>query len=116
MNTRLSAVLLLVACALLTSCVYYGPHPGYYTYSSPSTFDRAWNAALGALQDAGIAVASADPATGIARGSRNGVEVTVSVTRQADGTTRVQFDANSSEREPGIAERFSQAYERRMGR
>lgn len=109
-------MLLLVACALLTSCVYYGPHPGYYTYSSPSTFDRAWNAALGALQDAGIAVASADPATGIARGSRNGVEVTVSVTRQADGTTRVQFDANSSEREPGIAERFSQAYERRMGR
>lgn len=109
-------MLLVVACALLTSCVVYGPHPGYYSYSYPSTFDRAWNAALGAMQDAGIAVTSSDPVTGIARGSRNGVDVTVSVARQADGTTRVQFDATSSEREPGIAERFSQAYERRMGR
>jgi hypothetical protein len=95
-------------------CVVYEPVPGYAV--APSNFDRAWNAALGGVQDAGVQVTSADPATGVIRGSRDGIDVSVVVARQADGTVRVQFDAKGSERDPGLANRFSQAYERRMGR
>jgi hypothetical protein len=104
---------LLLAASLPTACVVYEPVPAY---SSPSTFDRAWNAALGALQDNGVQITSSDRGTGAIRGAKDGADVTVSVVRQADGTTRVQFDAKQAERSPGLADRFSQAYERRMGR
>jgi hypothetical protein len=109
----LAVVVLVVASALAASCVVYEPVPAY---STPSTFDRAWSAALGALQDNGVDVTSADRGTGVIRGGKDGADVTVSVARQADGTTRVQFDAKQAERSPGLAERFSQSYERRMGR
>lgn len=100
--------------ALLTGCVVYEPYPGYY-YSS--TYDRAWNAALGAVQDAGVQVTSAEPGSGFIRGTKEGINVTVSVMRQADGRTRVQFDTKGpTERDPGLANRLSEAYERRMGR
>jgi len=99
----------------LGGCVVYEPVPGYGTV--PANFDRAWNAALGAVQDTGARVASSDPGTGLIRGSKDGIDVTVSVTRQADGSVRVQFDAKGpTERDPGLGNRFSQAYDRRMGR
>ena len=101
---------------LLAGCVVYEPVPAY-TVSTPANFDRAWNAALGGVQDAGVQVASAEPATGLIRGTREGIDVTVVVARQADGSVRVQFDAKGpTERDPGLANRFSQAYDRRMGR
>jgi hypothetical protein len=103
----------LLGAALPIGCVVYEPVPAY---SSPSTFDRAWSAALGALDDTGVRVTSADRASGVIRGGKDGTDVTVSVARQADGTTRVQFDAKQAERSPGLSDRFSQAYERRMGR
>jgi hypothetical protein len=101
-----------LASALLGGCVVYEPVPGY---NAPSTYDRSWNAALGALQDAGVSIVSAEPATGNIRGTKDGSDVTVVVVRQADGRTRVQFDAKGST-DPGLSNRFSQAYERRMGR
>ena len=96
-------------------CVVYEPvavpAPG------PSKFDRAWSAAVGGAQDAGVQVTSADAATGLIRGTRDGIDVTVVVARQADGSVRVQFDAKGpTQRDPGLSNRFSQAYERRMGR
>jgi hypothetical protein len=115
---RAPALLLAITAAgtALTGCYYYGPAPGYYAYNYPATYERAWGAALGALQDAGVQTTSVDQGAGVARGTVNGVDVTVSVNRQADGTTRVQFDARPSDRDPTLAQRFSQAYERRMGR
>jgi len=107
-------LLVAVAAALASGCVYY-PAP-YYTVTSPSTYDRAWSAAVGALQDAGVRVASADANAGVARGTRDGADVTLMVVRQSDGTTRVQLDAKSSQNDPGLVQRFSEAYERRMGR
>lgn len=113
MSRAAGGLLVLVLAGLLaTGCVVY--EPAYYP--SPSTYDRAWSAALGALQDAGVQITSSDSATGIIRGAKDGVPVSVSVVRQADGRTRVQFDAQGTERVPGLADRFSQAYERRMGR
>lgn len=104
-----------VAALSLSSCVVYEPVPVYRT--APSNFDRAWSAALGAAQDAGVQVSSAEPSSGLIRGTRDGIDVTVAVARQADGSVRVQFDARGpTERDPSLADRFSRAYERRMGR
>lgn len=103
----------ILASLLLAGCVAYAPVPA----PGPSNYDRAWSAALGGAQDAGVQVSSADPATGLIRGSKDGIGVTVAVARQADGSVRVQFDATGpSQRDPGLGNRFSQAYERRMGR
>ena len=102
----------IVSAAFAAGCVVYEPVPAQY-----SAYDRAWNAALGALDDAGVQVNSADAASGIIRGRRGSVDVSVSVLRQADGRTRVQFDAKGdSSSDPGLARRFDNAYERRMGR
>jgi hypothetical protein len=109
------ALLLVLGSTVPVGCVVYEPVPTYYP--SAPTYDRAWSAALGALQDAGVGVTSADRATGVIRGARDSVDVTVTVLRQADGRTRVQFDAKgASGSDPGLADRISQAYERRMGR
>ena len=113
MSRALSVVLAFVLAGFtLAACVVYeAPAPG------PSKFDRAWNAALGGAQDAGVSVSSSDPATGLIRGTKDGIDVTVVVARQADGGVRVQFDAKGpTQRDPGLSNRFSQAYERRMGR
>ena len=100
--------------ALLAGCVVYQPVPAYYT---TSTFERAWSAALGAVQDAGVQVTLSDANAGEIRGIRDGIDVAVTVSRQPDGRTRVQFDAKGpTDRDPGLPTRFSDAYDRRMGR
>lgn len=43
------AAMLTTVCMLLSGCVVYEPVPTYVP--TLSTFDRAWNAALGAAQD-----------------------------------------------------------------
>ena len=104
-----------LAGAHLAGCVVYEPYPGYY--AGGPNFDAAWNAALGGVQDAGVQVSSSDPSTGLVRGSKDGIDVTVTVARQADGSVRVRFDAKGpTQRDPGLADRFSRAYDRRMGR
>jgi hypothetical protein len=111
---RCVAALTLVG-TLLTGCVYYEPYPGYYT--STSSYDRTWGAAAGAVRDAGVEVTAEDYSAGYIRGAKDGINVTVSVVRLPDGRTRVQFDSKGpTDRDPGLANRFSQAYERRMGR
>jgi hypothetical protein len=116
----LRALCIILACSLgglQAGCVVYEPVPAYPTAPAPASFDRAWSAALGGAQDAGVQVTSSDPATGLIRGTKDGIDVTVVVARQADGSVRVQFDAKGpTQRDPGLSNRFSQAYERRMGR
>ena len=95
-------------------CVVYEPVPVSY---GAATYDRAWSAALGALGDAGVQVTSADAGSGVIRGRKGGLDVSVSVLRQPDGRTRVQFDSKGdASSDPGLAGRFDAAYERRMGR
>jgi len=112
----LRALFVILAFGLpLAGCVVYEPVP--VQVPGPASFDRAWSAALGGVQDAGIQVTSSDPATGLIRGTKDGIDVTVVVARQADGSVRVQFDAKGpTQRDPGLANRFAQAYDRRMGR
>lgn len=102
-------IALAVAICFVAACETYVP--------TSSTYDRAWNAALGAVQDAGVTITQAEPMNGLIRGTKSGIDVAVSVTRQADGSVRVQFDSKGDKRnDPQMPERFSQAYERRMGR
>jgi hypothetical protein len=109
---------LFLAIALTTifqgGCVYYTPVP---VSPSPSTYDRAWSAAVGGLQDAGVQVTSADNTTGVIQGVRGGINATVVVARQADGSVRVQLDTSGqTQSDPDLHNRFTQAYNRRMGR
>jgi hypothetical protein len=114
MRVGLLALLVGVSSMGLGGCVVYEP---VAVAPSPSTYDRAYSAALGGMQDAGVQVTSADPATGLIRGVRDGINASVAVTRQADGTVRVQLDTSGqTERDPDLHARFTQAYNRRMGR
>lgn len=111
MNLKLrTRITLLVAASITAACVAYAPYLG-------SNYDRAWSAALGGVQDAGVTVTQTSPENGFIRGFRNGIEVTITVVRQADGSVRVQFDSKGDMRnDPQLSDRFSQAYDRRMGR
>ena len=108
-----SWITLLLAAGITAACVAYAPAP----YYPGSNYDRAWNAALGGVQDAGVTVLQAEPENGLIRGIKNNIDVTVNVSRQADGSVRVQFNrAGDKHSDPQLADRFSQAYDRRMGR
>jgi hypothetical protein len=101
---------LLVALAL-SGCVYYAPPP------QQDPVEVSFNAALGALQDVGMTVASADRASGTLRGMRGNVEGVIQVSMRADGRVGVQITARDpSKVDPGMVDRLTEAYNRRMGR
>jgi len=97
--------------ASLSGCVVYEPVPAYSP--TPSAFDRSWDAAVGAAGD----IASADRASGVIRGTKDALDVTVAVRTQADGRVRVEFNAKGpAGQDAPLVERMSPAYDRRMGR
>lgn len=109
-------ILMVVLTALVGGCVVYEP---VYVPSSSygSSYDRVWNSALGAAEDAGVKITSADRTTGIIRGVTSSADVTISVISQADGKTRVEFSSKGPKgQDPDLSERFTGFYNRRMGR
>ena len=107
--------LMVVLAALWGGCVVYEPVvvPAY----SGSSYDRVWNSALGAAEDAGVKITSADRTAGIIRGVTNSADVTISVISQADGKTRVEFTSKGPKgQDPDLNDRFTRFYNRRMGR
>ncbi|HEU4417912.1 MAG TPA: hypothetical protein VFT55_03180 [Planctomycetota bacterium] len=111
--TRL--LLFFALAGLLAGCVFTtAPEP--QTVTTLPSFDRSWDAALGAAADVGVQVDSADRAGGRILGSKSGVQVTIDVLRQADGNLRIAFNApGSPETNPPLGERWKSAYQRRMG-
>jgi hypothetical protein len=108
-----AAIVVVVVFAALAGCVVYEPVP----VPSPSTFERSWNAAVGAAQDEGVQITSEDRSIGVIRGVRGEQEVTIDIRSQADGTVRVEMSARGPKgSDPGLAGRISRAYDRRMGR
>jgi hypothetical protein len=104
-----------LAAAAVAGCTYYQVAP--VAPSGPSTFDRAWSAALGAADDVGVSVSSADRTSGIIRGTTAADDVTIRVFTQADGSVRVEFNVKgASGSDAVLADRLSSAYDRRMGR
>lgn len=111
-------VLALTALAALAGCVVAPyPYETPVTVSTPPSFDRSWDAALGAAADAGVQVLSADRASGRITGSKGGASVTIELTQRSDNSLKVSFDApDSKETNPTLADRWLAAYQRRMGR
>jgi hypothetical protein len=111
--SRLAATFALLAA--LTGCVVYDPYP--YPAPGPSTFDRSWNAALGALADQGVQTTAVDRTNGTITGRKGAINMNARVITQADGRVRVEFNAGGSlSDDPGLPDRVSRAYDARMGR
>jgi len=107
--------LLVFLTALVGGCVVYEPVPVPAYYGS--SYDRVWDSALGAAEDAGVKITSADRTTGIIRGVTSSSDVTISVISQADGKTRVEFTSKGPKgHDPDLNDRFTSYYNRRMGR
>jgi len=106
-------LLLVVGLTTLAGCAASEPVPA----PMPSTFDRAWSAALSAAQEEGVRIVSEDRASGTIRGNRDQQEVTILLRSQADGSVRVEISSRGPKgSDPGLAGRISRAYDRRMGR
>ena len=115
---RLPPLVLAAACALIAGCYAYPyPYPAYQTVTTAPSFDRSWDAALGAAADAGIQITNADRANGRITGNKAGTAVWIDVRPQADNTLQVSFNApGSKETNPTLNERWLAAYNQRMGR
>ena len=115
---RLAGLTVLAACAGLAACVAY---PAPYGYPAPvpavASFDRSWDAAVGAMLDNGLTITGQDRNTGVVSGRRGGIDIVGSVRNQPDGTVRVEFNSSgATAQDPGLIGRVSTSYERRMGR
>ena len=116
MKTAFSRIVLaaLLAFGLAGGCVYYEPHP-YYPVAS--TYERAWNAALGAMRDQGVQVTREDRPAGRIEGRRGALTVRADVVTLADGRIRVEFNTGGDlQQDPGLSDRISRSYDARMGR
>lgn len=118
-NIRTSARRITFALALcsgllaLGGCVYYPP--AGYAAPVPASFDRSFSAASSAMRDQGLSIRSEDRANGVIVGTQGGASVTANIRQQADGSVRVQFDANGP-RDPSLIDRVSRSYDIYMGR
>jgi hypothetical protein len=118
--TRLSCLFVFALTTLLAGCVY-APYPYAYpattTVASPPSFDRSWDAALGAASDVGVQITNADRANGRITGNKAGAAVSIDLRPQTDNTLQVIFSApDSKENNPTLNDRWLRAYQTRMGR
>lgn len=106
--------LLAASVLALSACVVYEPVPVAQPTVS-QRFDRSWNAAAGAMDDAGLTITAQDRGAGVIRGERGGTTITAMVQTLADGRIQVKFDSKGPA-DAGLVQRVSENYERRMGR
>ena len=95
--THLPRLLIVAAIVLLAGCVV-APYPygAPVVTTTPASFDRSWDAALGAAGDVGVQVTSTDYASGRITGNKAAATVAIELLRQADGRLRVSFSAPDS--------------------
>ncbi len=111
------AIIYLLASLALGGCTTYQVVPGTYATTPPTSFDRSWSAVVGAFGDQGVTVTRQDRDAGVVQGNRDGIDVSANVRTQADGSVRVEFNTSgATAKDPGLIDRISQAYDRRMGR
>jgi hypothetical protein len=117
--TRGLFALAMALCMLpLCGCVVYEPVPMAAPQASPQQrFDQSWAAAMGALTDQRLTIVSQDRASGVIRGTLGTITVTAIVGMQADGNVQVKFETvGASDKDPGLGQRVSDSYLRRIGR
>jgi hypothetical protein len=107
--------LLSIAVALvLSACVAYAPPP---PPPPPSTYDRAYNAMLGAMSDQGVRVTDAQQSTGVITGARGNITVISTVAPRPDGSVEVAFKTRGNiQEDPKLIDRIGASYNARMGR
>jgi len=111
-----TSMMALFAVLLASGCTYYQTAPGSYSTTPPSKFDRAWSATVGAFADQGVKITREDRDAGVVRGTRDGITLTASLNRRADGSVRVEFNSSGqTSNDPELIHRVSSAYERLMG-
>ncbi len=99
----------------LQSCVVYEPVPVYSTYRV-SSYEIAWENAMGAAEDVGIRITSVDEASGTIEGQADHTAVTIRVGKRSDGRIRLEVSLRGPSSESLIAGEFHRAYERRVGK
>ena len=102
-----------------SGCYVYDPYYpyAYSTYATAATFDRSWNAMLGAFVDQGVEIVARDRNGGVIEGRRGPITVRAHVMTQPDGRVRAEFNTKGPlAQDPGLPDRISRAYDARMGR
>ena len=101
--------------ALAPAACYYPAYP--VTTTVPASFDRSYNAVIGAMGDNGLSILMEDRPSGRVIGRRGGIDLTGTVISQADGSVRVEFTTSgATAQDPTLIERVTRAYNARMGR
>jgi hypothetical protein len=101
--------------ALAPAACVVAPYP--YAYSVPANYDQSFDAVVGAMADNGLTINQQDRGGGVVAGRRGGIDVVSTVRQQQDGTVRVEFSTRGAiEQDPGLIDRVTAAYNRRMGR
>jgi hypothetical protein len=109
--------LTLLALSAVLACSGCASEPEPEPVAIPAKYDRSFDAAVAAAGDVGVEVRSADRTLGRILGEKAGVEVTIELQRQPNGTVKVEFSApGSAETNPKLSEKWLSAYQRRMGR
>jgi PBP1b-binding outer membrane lipoprotein LpoB len=106
MNAMRRVAALIALAIVLVGCVVYEPVP-------VDPMEAPWRSAIGAVEDAGLQLVAADRATGTIRGTRGAAEGTIVVRMRNDGRVGVEINSKG---EPGLTQRLTDAYNRRMGR
>ena len=102
-----------------SGCYVYDPYYpyAYSTNATAATFDRSWNAMLGAFSEQGVQLVAQDRSAGTIEGRRGPIGVRAHVLAQADGRVRVEFNTTGPlAQDPGLPDRISRSYDARMGR
>lgn len=107
----------LSALAIVLACTGCASEPEPQPVPGAAKYDRAFDAALAAASEVGVEVRTSDRAAGRILGTKAGVEVTIWLQWQPNGSTKVEFSApGSTETNPKLGEKWLAAYNRRMGR
>lgn len=97
--------------ALLAGCV--GAPPGTVSYSQ-STYNRTFDAALGALADQKLVISEQDRRGGRIVAKEEGITLTATLEPLPDGSIRVSFRQQPEGEHPDLLKRVTQAYEARV--
>jgi len=117
MRVELRWLASVVAILALGACVVYEPVAVSPGPTVQQRFDRSWAAAGGAMSDQGLAITAQDRGAGTIRGERGGIGITATLITMADGSIQVKLESSgATNNDPGLVQRVSDSYERRMGR